>query len=154
HPDPADRPRFLEGLASPQWATVRLSLEALEALPRGEGGDDELLVSLVRALGRIPDAKEGAAMRERIARALRRATGREAPGTGRSSWADWLAKARPDLAARLGGDGVDLARWRDRLDRLDWSAGVVEKGRDVFARTGCATCHSGGNALGPDLRGV
>jgi putative membrane-bound dehydrogenase-like protein len=154
HPDPADGPRFLEGLASSQWATVRLSLDALEALPRGEGGDDELLVSLVRALGRIPEAKEGAAMRERIARALRRATGREAPGTARSSWADWLVKTRPDLSARLGGDGVDLARWRDRLDRLDWSAGVADRGRDVFARTGCATCHSGGNALGPDLRGV
>jgi putative heme-binding domain-containing protein len=69
-------------------------------------------------------------------------------------WSAWLAEARPDLTPRLATDGVDLARWRDRLGRLDWSAGVAERGRDIFIKTGCATCHSGGQALGPDLRGV
>src|SRR5262249_46815766 len=124
HPGVEDRSRFLEGLASPGWSTVRLSLDALEALPRGEGNNrdaDDLLVALVRALGRIPDGKEGAAMRERLARSLKRAAGTSAPGTDRSAWAAWLAKSRPELAARLGNDGVDLAHWNDRLGRLDWS---------------------------------
>jgi putative heme-binding domain-containing protein len=157
-PSAADRSKFLEGLASPRWSTVRLSLDALEALPRGDGNDgpdhDELIKALVRALNRIPAGKEGAAMRERIGRGLRRATGNAALGNDRAEWAEWLAKSRPDLAAQPGNDGVDLTRWRDRLGRLDWSAGALERGRDVFVRTGCATCHSGGQALGPDLRGV
>jgi putative heme-binding domain-containing protein len=158
HPSAADRSKFLEGLASPRWSTVRLSLDALEALPRGQGnhasGDDDLLLALVRALSRIPDGKEGAAMRERIGHALRRATGETTLGNDRAAWSAWLAKSRPDLAPRLVNDGVNLARWRERLGRLDWSAGAAERGRDVFIKTGCATCHSGGQALGPDLRGV
>src|SRR5262249_41322722 len=36
HPSLDDRPKYLEGLASPQWSTVRLSLDALEALPRDD----------------------------------------------------------------------------------------------------------------------
>jgi putative heme-binding domain-containing protein len=31
---------------------------------------------------------------------------------------------------------------------------VAERGRLVFQKTGCAACHSGAQALGPDLRGV
>jgi putative membrane-bound dehydrogenase-like protein len=158
HPSAADRPKFLEGLASPRWSTVRLSLEALEALPRGAGnhepGDDDLLVALVRALGRIPDGKEGAAMRERIGRGLRRATGKTGLGNDRAEWSTWLAESRPDLALRFANDGVDVTRWRERLGRLDWSAGVAERGRDIFIKTSCSTCHSGGQALGPDLHGV
>jgi putative heme-binding domain-containing protein len=157
HPSAVDRPRFLEGLASPRWTTVRRSLDALEALPREpEMKDDgEVLLSLVRALGRIADGKEGAAMRERIAGSLHRVAGTAAPGSDRAAWAAWLAQSRPDLAARLGGtDGVDLPRWLERLHRIDWSTGAAVRGREVFVKTGCATCHSGGQALGPDLRGV
>ena len=156
HPGAADRPKFLEGLASPRWSSVRLNLAALEALPRGgaKSDDDDLLVALMRALGRIPDGKEGTAMKERIVKSLQRATGKKAPELDRAGWATWLAESRPDLAARLGNEGVNLAQWHDRLGRLDWSTGLAERGHDVFVKTGCATCHSGGQALGPDLRGV
>jgi putative heme-binding domain-containing protein len=156
HPEAVDRPRFLEGLGSSQWATVRLALDALKALPGGQGETDDLLVALVRALRRIPDGKEGAGMRERVARALQQATDRKSVGSERADWETWLARSRPDLAARLKGDaaGVDLAQWRERLARLDWSAGSSERGNHVFIKSGCAVCHSGGQALGPDLRGV
>jgi putative membrane-bound dehydrogenase-like protein len=158
HPSPADRPKFLEGLTSPRWSIVRLSLDALEALPRGDSDpkkeSDELLVALVQALGRIPDGKEGTAMRERIARSLRRASGQTALGPDRTAWSAWLKESRPELAARLGNDGVNLGSWHDRLRRLDWTAGNADRGHEVFIKTGCATCHSGGQALGPDLRGV
>ncbi len=157
HPSAADRPRFLEGLASPRWSTVRLNLDALDALPRAEGkngDDDDLLVALVRALASIPDGKEGAKMRDRIDKSLRRATGKKAPHPDRADWAAWLARSRPELTARLGNDGGNLAHWHDRLSRLEWSTGEAERGREVFVKTGCATCHSGGQALGPDLRGV
>lgn len=154
-PEPEDRPKFLAGLSSPRWATVRTSLDALESLPRG-GDDGDLLVALVRSLGRIPEGKEGAAMRERLVRALERASGRQAPGADRAAWAAWLARERPELAPRLrpGGDAADEARWKDRLARIDWSTGTAARGREVFVKTGCATCHSGGQALGPDLRGA
>jgi putative membrane-bound dehydrogenase-like protein len=156
HPEPLDRPKLLEALGSPQWATVRRSLEALEALPKAQGQDDgEYLVAVVRALGRIPEGKEAASMRERLGRALQRATGVKEPGSDRAAWRAWLEKARPDLAGRLGGsDGVDLPRWQTRLAAIDWSAGAAGRGREVFVKTGCAVCHSGGQALGPDLRGV
>jgi putative heme-binding domain-containing protein len=53
-----------------------------------------------------------------------------------------------------GTDGIDLASWTARLAALDWSRGDAERGRVVFTRVGCAACHSGAQALGPDLRGV
>jgi putative membrane-bound dehydrogenase-like protein len=157
HPKVDDRSKFLEGLGSPQWATVSRGLDALEALSRTTKNqeDGDLLLALVRALGRIPDGKESAAMKERIARSLRRVAGTSAPGTDRAAWVAWLAQARPDLAQRLGGaDGVDLPRWQERLSRIDWPAGAAGRGREVFVKTGCAACHSGGRALGPDLRGA
>jgi hypothetical protein len=151
HPSAVDRPRFLEGLSSPRWSTVRLNLDALESLPRADGnrGDDDFLVALVGALGHIPDGKEGATMRERIDRSLRRVTGKKAPEPTRAGWTAWLSKSRPDLTVRLGNDGVNLAQWLDRLGRLDWSTGLAERGRDIFVKTGCATCHSGGQAPVP-----
>src|SRR5439155_16349993 len=53
-----------------------------------------------------------------------------------------------------GADGVDVAAWNRRLARLDWSAGHAERGRDVFVKATCASCHSGSQAMGPDLHGV
>jgi putative heme-binding domain-containing protein len=59
------------------------------------------------------------------------------------------------VAAKLGGaDGVDVEGWRKRLAGIDWSAGDADRGRALFTKASCATCHSGGLALGPDLRGV
>src|SRR5207302_6574054 len=67
----------------------------------------------------------------------------------------WFTKAYPDLAARLGGaDGVDVAGWTQRLAQLDWTAGEAERGRGVYTKAGCISCHSGAQALGPDLHGV
>lgn len=152
HPEEADRARYIAGLASPRWETVRRCLDALAALPRPKHTDD-LMVALVRALGRIPDGNEGRAMRVRLGDALRRIAGADTPGPDRKAWAEWLATTRPDLAATVGAD-VDLGRWRSRLARVDWSKGNRDGGRQVFVRTGCANCHSGGKALGPDLRGV
>jgi putative heme-binding domain-containing protein len=49
---------------------------------------------------------------------------------------------------------VDLPAWERRLAGLNWAAGKAERGRQVFQQASCASCHSGGQALGPDLRGV
>ena len=67
----------------------------------------------------------------------------------------WFGKTHPELAARLNGaDGVDLAAWAKRLAKIDWTAGDSERGKGVFTKVNCASCHSGTQAIGPDLRGV
>jgi putative heme-binding domain-containing protein len=148
-----DRDRFLAGLTSPQLATVRLCLGALEKLP--EKKDPQSVLALVQALRRLPDGKEEDRIRAEIARHLRRLTGQEKPGTDRQAWVEWFRRAHPGLADRVGeADGVDVAAWNRRLAGVDWSGGDEGQGREVFTRASCASCHSGAQALGPDLRGV
>jgi putative heme-binding domain-containing protein len=152
-PQAADREKFLQGLNSPRLATVRLCLDALEKLP--DGNNDGQLLALVRALRALPDGREESQLRERIAKHLRKVTGQEKLGADKQAWTTWLTKAHPKLAAKLGGpDGVDVASWNKRLSKVDWSMGNADRGRAVFTKASCASCHSGAQALGPDLRGV
>jgi putative membrane-bound dehydrogenase-like protein len=151
-PRAEDREKFLRGLESPQVATVRLCLEALEKLPDSHEGRH--LLALVRALRRLPEGKEEDRLRSRLVTYLRQQTGQDI-GPDREAWTAWFTRSYPDLAARLGNaDGVDVAGWARRLAALDWSAGDVERGRAVFTRASCSACHSGAQALGPDLHGV
>jgi putative heme-binding domain-containing protein len=152
-PQAADRERFLAGLASPQLATVRLCLAALQQLP--DHPDGETVLALVRALRRLASGREEDPVREQLARYLRQLTGQENLGADRDAWAAWFDKAHPDLATKLrNADGVDVAAWHRRLAAVDWSRGEVEAGRGVFVRASCSLCHSGSQALGPDLQGV
>jgi putative heme-binding domain-containing protein len=141
----------LQGLGYPQPATVRLSLAALEKLPVLDDGPSVL--ALVQALRRLPeDAKP---LRERLGKYLERATRHSGPGGDGKAWAEWFTRKYPELAVRLGGpDGVDVQGWVRRLGQLDWSQGDTERGRGVFVKASCAACHSGTQAMGPDLRGV
>jgi putative heme-binding domain-containing protein len=150
--DAADRMKFLDSLGSPRLATLELSLAALAKLPpRADGGD---LLPLIRALRRLGDTKEEKPLRQRLAALLTRLTGQNI-GPDKQAWTDWFGRTYPDLAAKLGNaDGIDVAGWQRRLAAIDWSAGVAERGQAVFTRASCAACHSGGLALGPDLRGV
>ncbi|HEX8202540.1 MAG TPA: hypothetical protein VF590_18830 [Isosphaeraceae bacterium] len=151
-PRPEDREKFLAELVSLQPALVQLGLSALEALPPGDEAAEA--AALIRALGRLGEGPEQAALRGKIVGALRRRTGQKL-GADRAAWAEWLARSHPETAARLGGaDGVDLASWAARLEAVDWSRGDAARGRVVFTKLGCAACHSGAQALGPDLRGV
>jgi putative heme-binding domain-containing protein len=153
HPHAIDRGKFLEGLNSPQLATVRLCLRALEGLP-GESDRLEIL-ALVRALRRQTDGRQKKELGAEIAERLRRLTREENLGTDRDAWADWFSKKYPDLASQLGNaDGVDVAGWSKRLVKVDWSGGEAERGRAVYVRATCASCHSGPQTLGPDLHGV
>jgi putative heme-binding domain-containing protein len=147
-----DRAKFLDGVGSVKLATVRLALDALEMLPRRSKDADEAL-ALVLALRRLPDGKEENALRERLVERLRKTTGQELKNA--DAWVTWFAKTYPDKANRVkDADGVDVAAWDKRLEALDWAAGDAERGRQVFTRASCSTCHSGAQALGPDLQGV
>jgi putative membrane-bound dehydrogenase-like protein len=152
HAEPADRPRLLEGLNSPNTDTIALCLGALEKLPGS--ADDATLLALVRALARLTDGPEHQPLRMRLCRYLRSLT-RSETGNDSRRWIAWFRHARPALAAQLDGpDGVDVAAWAKRLASLDWTTGDPGRGQIVFTRASCATCHSGAAALGPDLHGV
>jgi putative membrane-bound dehydrogenase-like protein len=152
-PRAEDRARFLAGLGSPELATVRLSLHALEHLPSRD--DPTEMASLVGALGRLPESKEARQIRDAIAGRLRAMTGEAGLGADRQAWVAWLGKRYPTLAARLNNpDGVDVGAWERRRSKIDWLGGDARRGRGVFVKASCAACHSGGQALGPDLLGV
>jgi putative heme-binding domain-containing protein len=152
--EPADRDKFLHGLNSPQVATVRLSLDALEKSP-AKNSEPKHVLSLILALRRLGDSKDEKQLQERFGKYLARLTGQDKLGSDKQAWADWFAKAHPDLAVRLAGpDGVDVKAWERRLAKIDWDKGNAESGGKVFIKTNCASCHSGAQALGPDLHGV
>lgn len=148
NPQPADRPKFLDGLTSPRLDSIRVGLDALDKMPAR--GDESL--PLLRALGNLPDKQQE--IRQRITRRLSKVTGQDL-GSDRNAWIAWLAKNHPKDVARLTNpDGVDVPRWQKRLANLDWSAGSAERGQKVFHKASCVHCHSGSQALGPDLAGV
>ncbi len=153
-PKPEDRERFLAGLASSQPELIRLSLTALEKLP--VLAEPASLIPIIRCLRRLSDGPEERPVRERLSQYLHRATGHEA--TTPQAWSEWFLRKYPEMATKLGGpDSVDRAAWERRLAAVDWAAGQPERGRAVYAKAGCAACHSGAQvaqALGPDLRGV
>jgi putative membrane-bound dehydrogenase-like protein len=152
HPESDDRDKFLAGLRSPQLAQAAVCLDALEKLPPAT--DPAEAFALVRVLRSLGDSKAEAPVRDRVTRRLQKLTG-QAHGSDRAAWTAWLTKAHPDLAAKLGGaDGVDVEGWRKRLAGIDWPAGDADRGKVVFTKASCAGCHSGGQALGPDLRGA
>lgn len=151
NPKIEDREKFIEGLSSSQPATVALAIQALEKLP---ASDDVELLALVHALARFREGKEYERLRQEIVASLQRVTGLTEPPSDAQGWEAWLRRSRPELAARLGGDGVDLAGWTERLAKIDWSTGGDARGHKVFVQASCAACHSAGRALGPDLSGV
>ncbi len=152
HPEAEDRARFVAGLATLPADRVGVALAALETLP---AEDPEELVNLVRLLARLRDLPRSEALREKVAGRLRRLTGAELAGVEAKDWVEWLAGARPELAERVRNpDGVDLAAWAQRRERIGWEGGDPERGEAVFGKASCASCHSGGTGVGPDLRGV
>ncbi len=150
-PQIADRQRFIEGLASAQPATI---LQALQALEKLAVADDDELLAVFRALHRLSDGKENEPLRGKLVAALRRISGLEEPPGDAHGWEEWLRNSRPELAAKLRGDGADAAAWSKRLAAIDWATGKAARGRGVFVQASCAACHSAGRALGPDLNGV
>jgi putative heme-binding domain-containing protein len=155
-PHEEDRARFRIGLGSARVAPVHAALVALEKLPRrppDRTRDREEVVALVLALRRLPEGKEQDALRGRFDAYLQALTGQKLRGA--EAWAAWCVRAYPERAARLADpDGVDVGAWEKRLSALDWAAGDAARGEAVFTKASCASCHSGAQAMGPDLRGV
>jgi putative membrane-bound dehydrogenase-like protein len=149
-PDAVDRAKFVHGLGSPQLTTVATCLKALEALPFTV--DNQEVFALLRALPQLTD--KNVELRARVTQRLARHT--ELPATnGAADWVAWLQKRDPKLAQRLTNpDGADVPAWQKRFASIDWSRGAAPRGQATYTKASCAACHSGNQALGPDLKGV
>jgi putative heme-binding domain-containing protein len=149
-PIAADRGKFLDGLAATQPVTVRACVEALAQLGIADDGREAL--GLLLALKRLPDNQK--ALRSEVLARLRQVSGQTWPA-GDPAWLAWFTRAHPMLTGRLTNpDGVDVAAWDRRLARLDWPSGDAARGAKVYHKASCASCHSSGQAVGPDLTGV
>jgi putative heme-binding domain-containing protein len=149
---PIDLPQFLAGLTSPRLDIVRQCLSAITKI--GPRPDESILLALMRCLRLLPDGKEGDRLREQVTGILESLTSQKL-GPERTRWTAWFARQHPDAAKKLGGaDGVDVEGWAKRLAKIDLNAGDLIRGRSVFNRASCAACHSGSQAMGPDLSGV
>jgi len=125
----------------------------LDKLPRGD--DPALTLALIRTLRTIPDGHENDKLRQRITMKLRAITGERYLGDDKKAWTTWFVQKYPKQAAKLGNDdGVDVEAWNRRAAKIAWTEGNAERGQAVFNKASCASCHSGAQALGPDLRGA
>ncbi|MCG3198609.1 MAG: c-type cytochrome [Candidatus Omnitrophica bacterium] len=153
HPVVEDSTRFLEGLRSPDPQTALLCLRALESFKLTPNAD--LLAGCLLALRKLADGKQWESVRKGICALLGGWTGEEGVECSASRWEDLLLELDPSLRARLeSGQGMNIADWRARLAKIDWESGDAARGEEVYTRIGCASCHSQGKGIGPDLRGV
>jgi putative membrane-bound dehydrogenase-like protein len=155
-PEANDRGKFLDGLNSVQTSVLVACVQGLDKLDGKSDANESF--ALIRALHRTSDASKpapnGARLAKMIAERLDKTTG-QAFGTDSKRWIAWLDKEHPEFGKRLANpDGVDVAKWDQRLARLDWTAGNADTGKAVFSKTSCIQCHSGAQAIGPDLVGV
>jgi putative heme-binding domain-containing protein len=153
---PEDHTKFLTGLSSAQLRTVAAALSALEKLPDAPGDSEhrrEEAFALLRAARKTGSGKAEEKLRSRLLARLSGITGHKIATIEQCE--AYVRKHWPELAARLdNADGVDMAHWRKRLEKIDWTKGDAARGQAVFVKASCASCHSGTAALGPDLRGV
>ncbi len=155
-PAAGDRRKFLDGLNAMQTAVLVACVDGLDKLD-GKTDADETF-ALIRALQRTSDTLRPAPYEARLAKLLEdrlaKTTG-QAFGADSKRWIAWLKKQHPEFGKRLANpDGVDVAKWDARLAKLDWNAGNADVGKTVYAKASCVHCHSGAQAIGPDLAGV
>jgi putative heme-binding domain-containing protein len=148
---PEDGPRFIVGLRSMNPEVVRISAAALLKLePQKDQAD---VLAAILALRKLPEEKASAGPRDALIALLKNRT--EQNHAGAKAWAAWFTTAHPELAAKLNSaDGFDAAAWAKREPNIPWATGDAVKGRAVFAKATCASCHDGGGAIGPSLAGV
>jgi putative heme-binding domain-containing protein len=163
-PDPLDREKFLAALESDRPQVIRSCVGALLELPRDESPDR--LVPLFRLLRRLLDKPELGPLRQQVVALLARQTGlpwkigekeTDAAALKRAYQPlfDAFARLHPELSRRIAADHAsDSASWDQLLRAVPWNRGNPAVGVTLFQQRGCALCHGGPGALGPDLAGV
>lgn len=150
HPDPRDRTRLLDWLASAEGNDLEMATSALEAI--GVDADEKAARNLWKAIQRL---KNEDPLRLRLAKLLAQTLG-EPPLT--IDIEGWLASIEDRAPPFLKDDSTavqrSIAEQKARYSRIGWSEGDTIRGRAVYNRLGCRQCHSGALAAGPDLAGV
>jgi putative membrane-bound dehydrogenase-like protein len=153
-PEPVDRPRFLEGLDSTEPGVISASLKALESLPGSHQPAD--LVPAFRLLRRLFDDPKAKPLRQHLAAWIAREQGQspiaDEPADVRKHYSplfEAFTREHPTLAAAVIPPVAE--DWSVIAARVDWSAGDIRRGAEVFRERKCASCHQGAAALGPDL---
>lgn len=148
-PAAQDWAKFVRSLTAPQPAVVTAALGALAKLPLQVDGQE--LHNLLQAWNYVP--KEQKELRSALHDRLMLVT--QLPSSDEKAWTAAFVRQYPQLAARLTNpDGVDVEAWDKRFARLDFTSGDAQRGQAVFVKASCAACHSGNQAIGPDLKGV
>ena len=163
-PDERDRERFVEGLDESRPEVLTACLDALTTLKPNRVADEQL--ALLKALRRLGSDEKEFPIREKVAKLLTRnfgddlgfvfgQAGYRPQNEAIARWTEFLTKTFPAESARaLGGDAETLTWLTEQLELVDWTAGNVERGRQIFEKRSCAQCHGGRRGLGPDLAGV
>lgn len=162
-PNVVDRPKFVGGLESGQVEVMAACAGALEKFPPAKDPAEQ--IALFKAARRLGRDKNEIPLRDRLVKLLRRATGREfgyrfqadfkdSQSVVFAKWEKWIAATHPADAAALTGGGESREQFQATLAKVDWSAGDVSRGRELFRQRSCVQCHGGSRALGPDLAGV
>jgi putative membrane-bound dehydrogenase-like protein len=163
NPAVADRPLFVRGLESGQLDVISACLAALEKFPAEKSAGEQ--IALFKSALRLGRDKNEIPVRDRLIKRLRKNTGQQfgykfagdpksRPSAAMSRWEDWLKTTHPDQASKLSAGGESWEQFKSVLAKVDWSAGNVARGRELFHKRSCAQCHGSRRALGPDLAGV
>lgn len=156
-----DRALYLSGLESAQLNAVEACLKALTKLPRSNDPAEQY--QLLNAARRLINDKREFQLRELAMRLLQNNTSQTLgfvfgePGykpqpESMQSWQQWLEQRYPDY--RPVSRSEVAQRILASLNEVPWESGDMNRGKQLFEKLGCAKCHGGRRALGPDLTGV
>ena len=159
-PQPEDRQKFVEALASPQSLVVERAAGAL--VPLGINCTSDELAAALRALKQACGAPKELEPRRSLVYLLNYWTEEnsdvEQTADPAETWQPWyqlFADYYPAAAARLAsGSTTDENAWRQRLAGVSWTSGEAQRGRAVFERRACHRCHEQSGHLGPELKGT
>ncbi len=163
NPDAEDRALLLDGLDSPQRATVLTCIAALKKLPKSPTAAN-LAPILRRLRSSLEDPKEKE-IRDELLALLNREVGpmfaiseeTRDPVRLREIFAPvfaWFEKNHPAAAKLLRGDEEDAEHWKKQLAAAPWEKGDVSRGAKLFQTRSCAACHTGSSRIGADLTGI
>lgn len=149
-PKTEDQPKLLTGLASFDPEVVQVCANALAKLAPLQ--DPTEIAAAIKALRKL--VPEDKATRAAIVSLLRKRSG-EAYSPDPKLWIEWATKKYPEIVKLLAtNDSFDSVAWKKRETNIPWDKGDATRGRAVFAKATCASCHDGGRAMGPSLLGV
>jgi putative heme-binding domain-containing protein len=168
--DPAWYERFVESLERVDPLLVPVALDGLDALPLAADGEREA-AALLRVLARYATDASRRRWIDRVIERLAklcgntetpRAAGNTTPDQALiADWTKRVVERFPQLRTVEFGvetkEGTAGQQVDEFVRRIAWSEGNASRGRDVFERRGCVSCHHVGGVgqrVGPDLVGI